>query len=119
MKTTRSNYITFILGILFLFISFSSISQDLFTEEQLNRKVLRLFNAERDLYRLPFEKTFIRESLVPDVIENRNAMAPHFPNSPSISKEIREERLKEWIVEYYDEYTTFIDYFESFIRSHF
>lgn len=119
MKTTRSNYITFILGILFFFTSFFTISQEIQTEEQLNRKVQRILNAERDLYRLPFEKTFIRESLVPEVIENRNTMAPHFPNTPSASKEIKEERLRDWVVEYEGEYVTFIEYFEAFIRSHF
>lgn len=112
-------YLKLLFGVLFIFNSLNSYSQELLTEEQLSRKVIRLQNAERDLYRLPFEKSFIRETLAPEVLENRNELAPHFPNTPSASKEIREERLRDWIVQYEQEYSDFIRYFEIFIRSHF
>lgn len=122
MKTAnqRTEKKFLLLLILFLFnFQFVGLSQtESDADKIMNRKVTRLLNAERDIYRLPLDRDYIRQTVIPEVLGQRNALAPHYPTQVVSSNEEKSELIKEWITNYESEYENYIAYFEAYIRSY-
>lgn len=122
MKTTNRTPEKKFLLLLMLFLfnfQFNGISQ---TESEadkiMNRKITRLMNAERDVYRLPLDKDYIRQTVIPEVLVHRNELAPHYPIQVTNSEEEKKILIKDWIINYEAEYQNYIAYFEAYLRSY-
>ncbi len=106
-----------LLSILFFVVPFNNIS---FSQEEvpIDRKLNRLNNLENGIYKLPFDKNHIRTVIVPEIEEQRNILAPNYPDVLHKYNEEKNNLLKNWIENYPSEYEVYVDYLQTYLRSH-
>ena len=99
--------------LIFVFSFFQlSYAQEITPEQKLKR----ISNAERDFFRIPVDKTTLREELLPKAYAQRAVLAPNFPTQFTDEND-RMIKVQEWIQNHDNEYQDYVLYLETTIRS--
>jgi len=85
----------------------------------VNRKFLRFKYALRDLNGLPYSDTDFANDVLPLVKSKNQEVAPHLELTEYQITEENKTLITTWISSYPEEFTNFIDFLETFNRSHF
>lgn len=86
-------------------------------EIPVEKRVQRMHTLNKGIYNLDFPREYIRETIVPETIAHRAELAPHYPQADHIFGEELDELLIDWITDYPQEYETYKDYLEHYLRS--
>ena len=80
-------------------------------------KLKRIHALNNGVYRLDLPKEYIRETVVPEIIEQRELLAPHYPPTDHIFGAELDQTLTDWIIHYPIEYEDYRSYLETYLRS--
>lgn len=86
---------------------------------QLTRKLNRLTNAENNVYRLPYEKAYIRSTILPEVNIKKEELAPNYPDLTGLSSTEVQALQSQWIINFPEEFDKYTQFLDVYVRSHF
>lgn len=97
-------------------IANTSYSQELSSE----RKLYNLHNLEIEIFKLPYDVEYIKDTLFVEVVDNRMQLAPHYPDISVLprTKEARDNAYYSWIDLYPTEFDNYFVYLRTFIHAH-
>ena len=113
---------------LFLFPIYHAVAQQTSVElrqsEQLRKESLKkaesIRELQRNLFSLPYETDYISDTLVPETVEKRAELAPHYPDLLILERnqQVIDQAFADWVTHYPTEYTSYKNYLEQFISKH-
>lgn len=112
------------LTIPFLFHSSSSFSSSFFSvsfqEKTVAEKSAYLQKLHKEIFMLPYDRTFITDKIMAEVTQKRNEVAPHYPSRNQTGDDAQKvnEAFEKWISTYPIEYNSYIDQVSIILRKY-
>lgn len=81
------------------------------------RKYYYLNKAEEDIFNLPFPQDTIVDFIYPEILAERNILAPNYPIYPlNVTEEAKKTAFFAWLAAHPDEFDPYYAYVASYIR---